>query len=138
MATNSKPEKEEQKLPTYQLPFVEKPATHDELFDVHGDDPLFLRPADMDRLYGMPAATIYELIADQPVTHFPAIKMHLIVILPNLRAVSGAKGIFVELAGKNVKDAKTEKWTHIPHYYVSKEYKKKIEELIIELLSKRG
>jgi DNA-binding cell septation regulator SpoVG len=60
------------------------------------------------------------------------------VILPNLRAVSGAKGIFVELAGKNVKDAKTEKWTHIPHYYVSKEYKKKIEELIIELLSKRG
>lgn len=77
MATNSKPEKEEQKLPTYQLPFVEKPATHDELFDVHGDDPLFLRPADMDRLYGMPAATIYELIADQPVTHFPAIKMHL-------------------------------------------------------------
>jgi DNA-binding cell septation regulator SpoVG len=60
------------------------------------------------------------------------------VILPNLRAVSGSKGVFVELAGKNVKDAKTEKWTHIPHYYVSKTYKQKIEELIIEQLSKRG
>ena len=60
------------------------------------------------------------------------------LILPNLRAVAGKKGFFVVLGGKNVKDDKTGKWTHIPNYYISKGYKQKIEELIIGLLTKRG
>lgn len=69
------PEKDIQKLPTYKLPFYEKDVSHETLFDVHGEDPLFLRPADVDRLYCIPISTIYDWISHQPETHFPAFKI---------------------------------------------------------------
>lgn len=60
---------------TYTLPFVEKHATHDEIFGVNGENPLLLRPLDVERLYGIPASTIYDWIHEQPETHFPAFKL---------------------------------------------------------------
>jgi len=59
----------------YKFPFIDDPVSHEELFNIHGENPLFLRPADVERLYGIPVATVYELADDQINTKFPAFKM---------------------------------------------------------------
>jgi len=62
-------------LPSYRLPFVDNPVRRDDLFDANGENPIFLRPADVEKLYGIPASTVYDWIADQPTTGFPAVKI---------------------------------------------------------------
>ena len=62
-------------MPTYDLPFGEKPADHETIFSLKGDNPVFLRPNDIERLYGIPASTVYDWIHAQPETHFPAVKL---------------------------------------------------------------
>lgn len=62
-------------MPTYLFPFAEKEASHDTIFTVQGENPVFLRPGDIERIYGIPASTVYDLIHDQPETHFPAVKL---------------------------------------------------------------
>jgi hypothetical protein len=76
MKNGQSSEKEKEPQITYQLPFIDTPATHEEIFEVHKDDPLFLRPADIERLYCIPASTIYDWVHQQPETHFPAIKFY--------------------------------------------------------------
>ena len=61
--------------PTYTLPFGEKPVSHDEVFGLRGENPILLRPNDIERLYGIPASTVYDWIHAQPETHFPAVKL---------------------------------------------------------------
>jgi len=45
------------------------------VFGLRGENPILLRPADVERLYGIPASTVYDWIHEQPETHFPAVKM---------------------------------------------------------------
>jgi hypothetical protein len=61
--------------PTYTLPFGENPVSHDVVFGLRGEDPILLRPNNIERLYGIPASTVYDWIHAQPETHFPAIKL---------------------------------------------------------------
>jgi hypothetical protein len=61
--------------PSYSLPFVEKCASHEEIFSVQGENPVFLRPGDIERIYNIPASTVYDWIHEQPETHFPAVKL---------------------------------------------------------------
>ena len=61
--------------PTYTLPFGEKPVSHDSVFGLKGENPILLRPNDIERLYGIPASTVYDWIHAQPETHFPAVKL---------------------------------------------------------------
>lgn len=77
MASNPSEEQKSTPKPvaTYTLPFGERAVTHEEVFAICGEDPLFLRPADIHRLYGIPISTVYDWISEQPLTHFPAIKL---------------------------------------------------------------
>ena len=61
--------------PTYLFPFAENSASHETIFTVQADNPVFLRPDDVERLYGIPASTVYDWIKEQPETHFPAVKL---------------------------------------------------------------
>ena len=72
--TNSVPE-DVPIQPTYTLPFGEKPVSHDVVFGLRGENPILLRPNDIERLYGIPASTVYDWIHAQPETHFPAVKL---------------------------------------------------------------
>ncbi len=49
--------------------------SHDEVFGLRGENPILLRPNDIERLYGIPASTVYDWIHAQPETHFPAVKL---------------------------------------------------------------
>lgn len=60
---------------SYKIPFVDVTVSHETVFQIQNQEPVFLRPADVERLYGIPISTIYDLIADQPTTQFPAIKL---------------------------------------------------------------
>jgi len=62
--------------PSYQLPFFERSVTHSEVFNIEGDNPLFLRPVDIHKFYAIPASTIYDWISQQPTTKFPSIKFY--------------------------------------------------------------
>jgi hypothetical protein len=62
-------------IPTYRHPFGETSVAHDTLFDFEGNNPIFLRPADIERFYGIPVSTVYDWIHEQPTTHFPAVKL---------------------------------------------------------------
>ena len=62
-------------IKTYLIPFGEKPVAHEDVFGVHGEDPLFLRPASVEKIYGIPASTVYDWIHEQSITHFPAVKL---------------------------------------------------------------
>ena len=73
-SNNSEPD-DAQIQPTYTLPFGEKPVSHDVVFGLKGENPILLRPADVQRLYGIPASTVYDWIHEQPETHFPAVKL---------------------------------------------------------------
>ena len=61
--------------PSYQIPFVTEPVAHRTIFDHQADNPVFLRPADVEKLYGIPASTVYDWIHDQAQTGFPVIKL---------------------------------------------------------------
>jgi hypothetical protein len=61
--------------PTYTIPFFDKTVTHDAVFGLKGENPLLLRPADVERFYGIPVSTVYDWIKEQPITHFPAFKL---------------------------------------------------------------
>ncbi len=73
--TNASPENSPQQDAKYRLPFIEEPVDHSTLFGIRGEDPLFLRPGDIERVYNIPASTIYDWIHEQPETHFPAVKV---------------------------------------------------------------
>lgn len=59
----------------YQLPFGSGPVSHEQIFGALGENPILLRPVDVERLYGIPASTVYDWIHEQPETHFPAFKL---------------------------------------------------------------
>ena len=61
----------------YKIPFVEQLVSHEDIFTIHGNDPIFYRPADVERIYGIPVSTISDLISEQPTTQFPAFKVTL-------------------------------------------------------------
>ncbi len=50
---------------TYTIPFMEKPVSHNSVFGLRGENPIFLRPGDVERLYGIPASTVYDWIKEQ-------------------------------------------------------------------------
>ena len=64
-----------QKPISYTLPFVDNPVAHETVFELRGENPILLRPTDVERLYGIPASTVYDWIHDQAETHFPCIKL---------------------------------------------------------------